>query len=115
MPACLRIGRVNTDAHPPELSAQLPKRRKDDFEDFAQTEVFAGDWVNPDLDVTSSGFGGHAAPPNQFADLWLDTSSAKRWRETLWLALGFGAVVGSALTAAVFLLLPGTLRAFGFR
>lgn len=70
--------------------------------------------MDPDLDVTSSGFGGHTAPPEQWSDLWLETSSARRWRQTLWLAIGFGAIVGSGMTAAVFLLLPGTLRALGF-
>ncbi|QHI96735.1 hypothetical protein GT347_01240 [Xylophilus rhododendri] len=104
------------NTHRPDSKPSTPprRRRREDAEDFARTQSFDAEPVDPDLDVTSSGFGGHMAPPQQFADLWLDTSSAQRWRHTLWLALGFGAILGSALTAAVFLLLPGALRAFGY-
>lgn len=87
------------------------KRPKEEFVGFARTEIADGETVIPDLDVTSSRFGGDTLPPDRLADLWRETSSARRWRHTLWLAIGFGAVIGSVLTGACFLLLPATLRA----
>ncbi len=112
---CRRIADVSDingpDSKPSDFA---PRRRRDDFEDFARTQFFESEPFVPDLDVTSSGFGGHASAPDHFGDIWRESSAARRWRHTLWLAIGFGAVVGSVLTVAVIELLPGTLRALGF-
>lgn len=110
-PVCPRIATVNTNGPNPKTPAAPRRRRAENFEEFPSTQFNDHDAIAPDLDVTASGFGGHTLPPDGFADLWRETSSAKRWRQTLWLAIGFGVVVGSVFTAACFVLLPGALRA----
>lgn len=108
---CLRMVIVETNDLDSKQPAEQRKRRRDDFDGFACTEIAAGQTVIPDLDVSSSRFGGETLPPDRLADIWRETSSARRWRQTLWLAIGFGVVVGSVLTGAFFLLLPAALRA----